>query len=367
MNWDLLRDEFPALSNWTYLNTATFGQVPRRAVEAIDRHFAHRDELACSDFLAWFDDADWLRASIGRLIHCEADDIAFIPNASSGLSVLLNGIEWRPGDQIVTLQNEFPNNLYAPHFTGVDFVETTRDRLMDAVGGRTRLVLVSMLNYSDGYRPDLSALGSLCRERGVLLYVDGTQGVGALQFDAGAIRPSMLAVHGYKWMLAPNGIGFMYVDPEVRRWLQPNVIGWRSHKTWRDVDHLHHGKPEFKESAERYEAGGVSSALLYAMEASVDMMLEIGPERIEGRVLGLADAVRDILRGAGAEVQDGATPIVAGRFEGRDVSQIARDLKERRVIVAARKGHLRVSPHFYNTESDLDRFARELKVVMGSA
>ncbi len=114
VDWAAVRIEFPALADWTYLNTATFGQLPRRATEAVAAHFAHRDELACQDFLSWFDDAWRLREKIGRLIHCTADDIAFVPNASTALGLLLSGIDWRPGDRVVTLAHEFPNNLYAP-------------------------------------------------------------------------------------------------------------------------------------------------------------------------------------------------------------------------------------------------------------
>src|SRR5213080_3432617 len=98
MNWNAVRHEFPALENWTYLNTATFGQMPRRGVEAAARHFAHRDELACWDFLDWFDDMDRVRASIARLVCCEPEDIAFISNAAAALAILISGIDWQPGD-----------------------------------------------------------------------------------------------------------------------------------------------------------------------------------------------------------------------------------------------------------------------------
>ena len=113
------------------------------------------------------------------------------------------------------------------------------------------------------------------RSRGVLLFVDGTQSVGALRFDVGAIRPDMLAVHGYKWLISPTGAGFMYVSPELRERLRPNVIGWRSHRDWRNVDNLHHGVPELSDSAEKYEGGAVSFPLLYAMEAAIDLILEV--------------------------------------------------------------------------------------------
>src|SRR6185369_3410870 len=114
VDWEQIRGEFAPLANWTFLNTATFGQMPRRAGEATARHFARRDERACSDFMQWFDDADQIRARIAAFINCQASDIAFIHNASAGLSLLLGGLDWKTGDQIVTLQDEFPNHYYYP-------------------------------------------------------------------------------------------------------------------------------------------------------------------------------------------------------------------------------------------------------------
>ena len=112
MDWVNIRAEFPALDRWTYLNTATYGQMPRRAVEAMTRHSGQRDELACTNFLDWYADADRMRASIARLIHAEPEDIAFVPNAAAALSIVLAGLAPEPGENIVTLDDEFPNYLY---------------------------------------------------------------------------------------------------------------------------------------------------------------------------------------------------------------------------------------------------------------
>ena len=366
-DWDAVRREFPALEHWTYLNTATFGQLPRRATAAVAKHFEHRDELACGDFLTWYDDADRLRAKLGRLINCAASEIAFVPNASTALGILLSGLDWLPGDRVLTLEHEFPNNLYAPGSLarfGVEMTACPWDRLYDSVDARTRLVIVSSVNYNTGFAPPLAELADFLRARGVLLYIDGTQSLGALRFDVARVRPDMFAVHGYKWMLSPNGAGFFYIAPQLRERLPPNVVGWRSHWDWRNVDNLHHGVPEFTSTAEKYEGGSVIFALLYAMEASVDLILEIGPEVIEQRVLELADASRGVLRGLGASVADGASPIVAAKFENRDVSALARSLKEQRVSVAARRGHLRVSPHLYNNQQDLEVLGRTLRTLL---
>jgi cysteine desulfurase / selenocysteine lyase len=367
IDWAAVRREFPALDHWTFLNTATFGQLPRRATEAVARHFAHRDELACGDFLAWYDDADRLRAKLGGLIGCSASYIAFVPNASSALGLLLAGLDWRSGDRVLTLEHEFPNNLYAPGLLerfGVEAVACPWDCFYESLDRRTRLVVLSSVNYNTGFAPPLAELADFLRARGILLFIDGTQSLGALRFDISRIQPDMLAVHGYKWLLSPNGAGFFYISPQLRERLPPNVVGWRSHRDWRNVDNLHHGAPELPATAEKYEGGSVSFALLYAMEASVDLILEIGPEAIERRVLGLAAAARGILRELGASVADSDSPIVAARFENRDVSALARALKEQRVLVAARRGHLRVSPHLYNNEQDLEIFRRELRALL---
>lgn len=368
VDWEAVREEFPALREWTFLNTATFGQLPRRCVEAMNGHFAHRDQMACWDFLDWFDDAGRMRASIGELIHCGAEDVAFFPHASAALSLLMNGMEWREGDRVITFRNEFPNHLYAPSLLaarGVEFVETGWEGLDEAWSSRTRLVAASTVNYTNGFRPPLEELSRMAHERGALLYLDGTQSLGALRFDAQAVRPSVFAVHGYKWLVSPTGAAFAYIAPEVRQWLRPDVVGWRSDRDWRNVNALHQGAPRFSGTAEQYEGAMLPFPLLYGMDASVRMVLELGPEAVEQRVLDLAERCRGVVRGLGAKLLYDEQPhfgsgIIAARFEGREAGELARELKQRGVLVSARHGNLRISVHFYNNQKDLDRLGNEL-------
>lgn len=358
-DWAAVRREFPSLERWTFLNTATFGQLPARGVEAMCRHLQHRQETACGDFLSWFDDHDRLREKLARLIHASAEDIAFVPNASSALAMLMAGLDWQDGDEILTLEGEFPNQIYAPAFMkkrGVAAREVAWERLAESVGPWTKLVAVSTVNYSTGFRTPIEELARVCRERGVTLYLDGTQSVGALEFDFQAIQPDMLAVNAYKWMLAPNGAAFMAVHPRLRARLDPLTVGWRSHHDWRNVDNLHQGAPEFKASAEKYEGGMLSSAVLYALEASVDLMLELGTRTIEERVLGLARECRKLFA---EPLPHDDSAIVAAKVA--DASTLARALKEKGIQVSARHGFLRVSTHFYNDELDLERLNAAVK------
>jgi cysteine desulfurase / selenocysteine lyase len=361
--WQEVREQFPALKGRTFLNTATYGQTPRRAVEAMHRHLARRDEHACTDFLTWFDDMDAIRALCGRLIHCEPADIAFIHSASLGLATFLNGLQWTEGDEVVTVENEFPNNLYQRPVlarAGVEFRVVPFADLQASLTAKTRVVILSALNYGTGFRAPLETLGPALKSRGILLYVDGTQGCGALQYDMRAIQPAAFAVDAYKWMLTPNGGGFLYIDPALRPALAPMMAGWRSDRNWRQVNNLNHGDPIFSDDAERYEGGMICFPSIYAMGAVLEMMLEIGPAAIETRVLELADGVRKVLLDGGAlDVNKDHSPIVTAAFE-TDPGALAVKLKERGVIVSARHGRLRVSPHFYNTSEDLDRLAAAL-------
>lgn len=371
-DWAHIRAGFPALAphhRRTYLNTATYGQTPRAAAAAIAAHLAHRDELACSDFLSWFDDADRLRASLGRLIGCSGDDIAFLPTAAASLSLLIGGIDWRPGDRVVTLEHEFPNNLYYPALLagrGVEFIEAPWDRfLAEATHPRTRLAAISSVSYITGFRAPLAEIAAALQSREAVFYVDGTQSVGALSMDIAAFRPAMMCVDAYKWMLTPNGAGFVYVDPRVRQWLQPSVVGWRSHEDWRSVDNLHTGAPRFSARAEKYEGGMIPFGLLAGLESVVDLMLSIGPAAIETRVLALAAQLRSRLERFGASVPYGDTQIVAARFPAPwpEASALARQLRERGVMVSARHGNLRISVHFYNNEDDLDQLVAALAAL----
>ncbi len=313
-DWKALRAEFPALANWIYLNTATYGQMPRCAADAMSRHLARRDDLACGDYLAWFDDMDAIRELCARLVHCEASDIAFVINASTGLAALVQGLPWQPGDEVLTLDDEFPNQLYVSAALarfGAKLRAVAWSEFYQSVNERTRLAVLSTVNYATGFRPPLEEISRFLRERGVLLYLDGSQSVGALQFDVKCVRPSVLCVNAYKWMLSPNGAGFLYVDPELRQRLPSTVVGWRSDRTWRSVDCLNHGEPVFAETAEKYEGGMLPFPSIYAMGAAIDMMLQAGPAAIEARVLDLAGQARAMLSRAGRRSE-------CGRIANRD-------------------------------------------------
>jgi selenocysteine lyase/cysteine desulfurase len=366
-NWPSIRSRYPALARWTYFNSATFGLLSENTTAAVAGHFQHRDEFACGNFLDWFDDIDRTRAKAAQLIHATAGDIAFSINAATPLSLLLGGTDWKPGDRIVTLTNEFPNQVYYAALLqekGVDFVEVEWAGFFDAITPRTRAVLMSQVSYTTGFRPPLEQVGQYLKERDILFYVDGTQALGALTLNIQQVQPSMLAVNAYKWLLCPNGAAFFYVSPDLRQKLQPNIIGWRSHEDWRNVNRLHHGAPVFRESAEKYEGGMPAFPCLYAMDAALGEFLEIGPERIERRVLELTGILHEQLHSLGhVTVLHRHSPITAAHFPHIDPAVLVQRLQEEKILASARHGCLRLAVHFYNDEEDIEKLIRVLKRV----
>ncbi len=375
LDWSAVRALFPTLRNWVHLNTAAFGPMPSTAVQAMNEHFESRDQTASMGFLSWFDRLDVIRAKIARLIGAKQSDIGFCPNAGTALSWFLHGVDWRSGDEILALDHEFPNNQYAPLMLdskGVRFRALPGPRtrfdpelILDALGPRTRLVVISAVNYSNGLRAPLEDLAPELRRRGVLLCVDGTQSAGVLRHDVEQTPADFLVVHGYKWMLGPAGAGFFYAPPETRAWLLPSVVSWRSHWNWRDFERLHHGRPELPDEAAMYEGGVQAFSLLFALEASLDLILECGRDAIERRSLGLARECREILLrqgGVGNLDPDHPcdSPIVTASFPDLDAAALRGKLERRRVAVAARQGNLRVSLDFFNNRDDLQRLASAL-------
>lgn len=357
-DWTEIRGEFPSLQGRTFLNTATFGQLPRRAKEAALAHFERREQTAALDFLEWFDDLDRMRALLARLLHTSTDGIAFLPNAGYSLGLAMSAIDWQSGDELLTLHHEFPNQLYGHASVGARGVECDWHEFEQHLTGRTRMVALSTVNYTTGLRPNLIHFVKDLRQRGIVVYLDGTQSAGALEFDFSSIEPDFFAVDTYKWMISPNGATFIAVHPNMRERLNPNVLGWRSDKDWRNVTSLHHGAPRFASSAEKYEPGMLPFASLYGMEASLQLLAEIGIPRIETRVLELAGLLRTGLASLGAQFyrSDGATlpsQIVTASLPGADSAAIAKKLAEQNINISARRAYLRISPHFYNTEDDV--------------
>jgi cysteine desulfurase/selenocysteine lyase len=367
MDWTSWRREFPITAHRTHLNHAGVSPVSRRVAAAVTTFIEQAAVLDPAMYRVWDARCEATRANFARLIGAQADEIAFVKNTSEGLSLVAAGIDWRAGDNVVAVDGEYPSNIY-PWFGlrrwGVEtrLVQPRRGRVhVDDVrallDGRTRVVSVSFVDWNGGGRTDLRPLGALCRERGVLCCVDGIQGVGAVQLDVERAGIDCLAVGGHKWLLAPEGCGGLFISRRVVDRLQSVLHGWKS-VTDADTYLPYHFTP--RPDAAKFEPGSPPRLGTYALGAAIELLLEIGPAHIEQRLFEITDRLAAGLRARGAEIvspwdADARSGIVVFR-RGGDPQRVSNELNQRGFIVRVRGGGIRVAPHFYTNEDDIDRF-----------
>ncbi|MES2464707.1 MAG: aminotransferase class V-fold PLP-dependent enzyme [Armatimonadota bacterium] len=372
MTFDEMRTLFPGSETMTYLNHAGVSPIARPVAEAgrsvLDDLFL-RDPVAA--FSGHIKRQETLRATLGRMINAAPATLGFIKNTSHGLSIASQAIPFTPGDVIITAASEYPSNIYpwmaqewrgvrtrlvAPDADGI----VREDDLIAACEAEptTRVLAVSWVQWGTGQRMDLPRLGAFCRSRGIVFVVDVVQGLGALRLDVERDNIDIAAAGCHKWLMAPGGIGVLYIRPEVFSTLLPVNIGWNSVTNPIDWERQHFD--ELKPTTDRFEEGTPSILNTATLGASVRLMEEVGFDRIEQRVLHLADHARTGLTRQGCRVLSPQAPeacsgIVAFRHPSRDNSEVLAHLGDNGVTVAVRCGNVRISPHAYNTESDIDK------------
>lgn len=370
----LLRGELPVTERYAYLNHAAIGPLPRRAAERLaalaatvsqtgDRHWPERNA-----------EAERVRGLAARLIGARHDhEVSFTENTSTALSMIAEGLDWRPGDNVVGVTGEFPSNVYPwmqLEARGVEYRRVAErdyridlDELVAAIDGRTRVVALSWVQFASGFRSDLARLGAVCRERGALFVVDVIQGLGALALDVERDLVDIAAGASHKWLLGPEGLALLYVSDRVVERLRPDRAGWRSMRNLFDWTEL---AIDWNEGAKRFESGTLNVYGIAALGGSLEVLLEAGPAAIEERVLALAGRAAQGLAERGFQVLSSRRPgetsgIVMATHPRRTADELVEHLEQRGIIVAARAGRMRVAPHFYNTEEEIDRLLDELK------
>jgi selenocysteine lyase/cysteine desulfurase len=314
----------------------------------------------------WCRRVEEVRGFAGRLINADPPDIAFIKNTSEGIDIVAEGFPWKAGDNVVTAAEEYPANIYPWMNLTSRGVETrlveTRDRkvhiddLRSAIDGRTRIVSLSFVEYASGYRNDLDAIGSLCRERGIYLFVDAIQGLGIIPLDVRQTPVDFLASDGHKWLLGAEGAGIFYIRRELVPLLHPISVGWNSVVGARDFTRLDF---QLKPHAGRWESGSLNVAGVNALGASLELILSIGVPAISERVLAIGDYFCEQVRRHGFDVYSSRLPsessgIISVVVPG-SLPQLVSQCREKGIVVNKRAGRLRVSPHFYNSHEELDR------------
>lgn len=375
-----IRGLFPHTSKGLlYLNHAATSPLSRRVIDSMERHLEDRSEGKIETFLDDLPQIQKTRELVARLIHAEsADRIALMGNTSDAINTVVAGLPWTAGDHLLMNDMEFPANIW-PYLnlrnSGVD-LETiacpdgilTPESIEGRIKSTTRLLAISAVQFLTGFRADLEALGSLCRERNVLLVVDGIQAVGAMRIDVQSMKIDALAAGGQKWQMAPLGTGFLYVTEQLQERIHQKHLGWLSVKVpWDFFDY----RQPLAESARRYEGGTLNVPGIWGMHAALSTLLEYGIETIEGHILALTQLLTDQLQTVGGirlispvlpEQRAGIVTMELPR--NVDAQSVFQSVSNRRAQISLREGRLRISPHFYNTPEEMKDIVGILKEAL---
>ena len=366
-----MREQFPIARRYAYLDHAAIAPmavpVRRAMADYLDRQVNEP-----------FDEKGWaalradVRSRLAELLGTTPDHITFTRNTTAGLSLVAAGLDFRPGENVVSVQGEFPANVYpwmGLERKGVELrLYQPREGRID-VGAllqicdlKTRVVAISWVQFASGFRSDLVALGSELRSRDTFLVVDAMQAVGHLKTDLDRLPVDLLAAGAPKWMLGPLGIGFAYVSERLFPRLWPPSLGIES--VVQDHEYFRY-ELCLKPDARRFEDSGPNLAGLSGLGAAAELLLEAGPEQIEARVLQLADSLREGLLGRGFRLllqpaPDERSGIVSFRHRTDPAATVHARLREAGVVTSLRGDFVRASPHFYNNDDDLGRLLEAL-------
>jgi cysteine desulfurase/selenocysteine lyase len=375
-----LRREFPVTERWAYLNHAGIGPLTRQGAARMAAVAARVSATGDREWPARNEETERVRALAARLLGAHRPhEVAFVENTSTGLSAVAEGLDWRPGDNVVGAAGDFPSNVYPwMHLAdrGVAYrVVPERDGRIDfddlaaRIDPRTRAVAISWVQYATGYRHDLARVAAACREVGALLIVDVIQGLGALAIDVEREGVDIAVASAHKWLLGPEGIGLLYVSDRVIQRLRPTRSGWRSMADMVDWTHI---EIDWAAGAKRLESGTLNTYGIHALGAALELLLAAGPAAVEARVLALAARAAAGLTACGLRLAAPRHPgegsgIVTATHPLATADMLVDHLVGRGIVTAARAGRLRVAPHFYNTEDEIDRFLAELDAYPAAA
>ncbi len=360
------REEFPITRNCVFFNNAAVSSPPTRVADAVGELFRQFSEVGIKRYPQWMQQVNETRSLFARLINAEPLQVCFTGNTSDGLSAVASGLEWKSGDRILLPYPDFPANVYPwlnleREGVQVDFFPKENGRFQPediekALRPGTRLLAVSSNDFSTGFLCDLEALGDLCRRKELLLCVDGIQSLGAVPMDVKKYGIHFLASGGHKWLLSTMGIGALYIAEEANPLVRPVRVGWRSVENEEDFYHL---DLTLKRDARRFEPGTLNISGITALGVSLGMLLEIGIEKIHTRILEVTDLIAEGLAWRNLPV---ISPVERKHRSGiisfvpRDAAGFFHYCLGKNVMISQRGDAVRLSPHFYSNEADVEAF-----------
>jgi len=374
IDWNAIRDEFPVTKKYIYFNHAGVSPLSNRSVRAVQNYLTAISEhgIAREAGREFIRITSQTRANLARLMNADADEIAFVKNTTQGLLIAANGIDWHSGDNVVTASVEFPANIYpwlnlAKRGVKTKFVQEKDARIPiegieEAIDDRTRAVAISYVEFASGFRNDLESIGKICEDKGIYFIVDAIQGLGALDIDVKKCKIHMLSSDGHKWLLGPEGAGCFYCSKDILDEIRLDYAGWNS--VINESDYLDYNLV-LRPDALRFEEGSLNTVGIYALGAAVDLILELGINNIERRIIALTEMLIDKVQEKGYQVFSSLMPqersgIVCFKSDKHTSAELFKLLIANNVMVADRAQSVRVSPHFYNSEEEIEQMVAML-------
>jgi cysteine desulfurase / selenocysteine lyase len=370
---------FPIAREHIFLAHAAVTTFPQCVADAMIA-YTQQSTTHQQEFDAVLRDIARTRRACATLLGAQADEIALLGPTSLGLSLFANGLDWAPGDEVLCYQDDYPANVYpwlALERLGVrlrylqpaKLGEITPELVVASLTPQTKLVALASCNFLTGYRIDHDAIGRLLRERGVLFSLDAIQTLGA--FATTVEHVDFLSADAHKWLLGPMAAGIVYVKRAHFEKLRPTLLGaWNI----QSPQFITQAEIRFVDSAQRYEPGVLNTPGIYGMLAAIEMLLEIGIETVSERILHLRQRLADGVAERGFEVLSpmsgpNRSGIVTFRHPEKPTKPFFDALTQNRIIASHRfdrsgRDYLRLSPHFYNTDAEMDRV---LEILSGKS
>jgi len=382
-DFNRIRKDFPPLKKLTYLDTAFVGLMPRQVKAAHESFLEERLQFGPfpsdkSILGVWMDRMEVVRGKLASFLGAKANEIAFTLCAGCGSNIAINGIDWRKGDNAVIDDLEYPTDFHILNSLREKGVEIRIARNEDGivpldtfeslVDKHTRAIVVTHVSYLNGYKYDLKKLAEVIHARGGYLIVDAAQSIGGVRVNVKDEDVDFMSGIPYKWLNGPNGVGFLYVREELISSHPTDRLGWASIDDFESIETMESNP--LPTDARRYEYGTLSFEGIYALEMVLEYIMGIGIEVIEQRNLALVQMLREALRERGVHFftpQNNQSPILT--FFVEDERAFGKSMKEKKIQITARRwgrGQVRISPHFYNNEEDIEKFLHAFDAVSRS-
>jgi selenocysteine lyase/cysteine desulfurase len=331
-------------------------------------------ENGSAGFRNWLATKEQARELLANLLGARPEQVAFMRNTSDALSSVANGLTWRPGDNIVTFSREFPSNIYPwlrirdVHGVEVRMAEERNgridlDELESMIDGNTRVVVVSHVQYASGFRIDLQRLGRVVRQHDALFVVDVIQALGVIPTNVEAEYIDVAAGAGHKWLMAPEGVGYLYLSDRARERIGPTLVGWISVPNPDDYLNFEQG---WNKGTLAWETGTGPASLFYGFKASLELLTSHGVQKIARHLEDLTDYLCEGLKGKRYEVVSSRAPgeksqiVCIRHVDGLSAMALYYQLNTKNIVTAPRGDRLRIAPHLYNTASEVDEFIKML-------